>query len=45
MNKTKEQLLQDKKRLFWWMDENDAHISSWATEELRKINEQLSKTQ
>ena len=40
--KTKEELLQDKKNLFWWMDENDAHMSSWAVKELRIINEQLA---
>jgi hypothetical protein len=43
MKKTKEELLQDKKKLFWWMDECDAHGSTFAIEELRIINEKLSK--
>jgi|TARA_R110002096_G_scaffold130769_2_gene280181 hypothetical protein len=43
MNEIKEQLLKDKQNLFCWMDANDAHMSLWAVEELRKINQQLTE--
>ena len=43
MNKTKEQLLQDKKNLFRWMDMNDAHMSAFAVNKLREINQQLTE--
>jgi hypothetical protein len=43
MNKTKEELTKDKESLFRWVDANDAHLSFYAIQELRIINEQLSK--
>lgn len=43
MIKTKEELTKDKESLFRWMDTNDAHLSFYAIQELRMINEQLSK--
>ena len=36
-------LLQDKENLFRWMDANDAHMSAFAVNELRTINEKLTK--
>mgnify|MGYP000445085065 FL=1 len=41
MNKDK--LLQDKEALLRWMDANDAHMSAFAVNELRTINEKLTK--
>ena len=43
MNKTKEELMKDKESLFRWMDANDAHMSFYAIQELRIINEQLAE--
>ena len=43
MNKTKEELKKDKESLFRWMDANDAHLSFYAIQELRMINDKLSK--
>ena len=43
MFKTKEELMKDKESLFRWMDANDAHMSFYAIQELRIINEQLAE--
>ena len=41
MNKDK--LLRDKETLLRWMDANDSHMSAFAVNELRTINEKLTK--
>jgi len=39
----KDKLLRDKETLLRWMDANDAHMSAFAVNELRTINEKLTK--
>tara|TARA_R110002167_G_scaffold114788_1_gene288762 strand:- start:315 stop:452 length:138 start_codon:yes stop_codon:yes gene_type:complete len=45
MNKNRKLLLQEKARLLEWMDFNDAHMSAFAVNKLRDINQQLTKVQ
>ena len=43
--KTKDKLIQDRDDILRWMDANDGHASLFMNEQLRIINEQLSKIQ
>ena len=43
MIKSKEELMKDKEVLFEWMDANDAHMSAFAVNKLREINQQLTE--